>query len=117
MIKMLYDIFLMNEEEMIADYKEITAGRKSQPISKTCTIVGDTERNGMPLIFIEEGASVEGAFLNTNSGPIYIGKDAIIMEGACIRNALPHASTLKLIWVLKYTVQQLSARTAKLAVN
>ena len=85
MIKMLYDIFLMNEEEMIADYKKITAGRKSQPISKTCTIVGDTERNGMPLIFIEEGASVEGAFLNTNSGPIYIGKDAIIMEGACIR--------------------------------
>lgn len=84
-VKMLYNIFLLNEEEMISDFKMITEGRKSQPISKTCTVVGDTERDGMPLIFIEEGACVEGAYLNTNCGPIYIGKDAIIMEGACIR--------------------------------
>jgi hypothetical protein len=33
-------------------------------------------------IFIEEGAKLE---LNASTGPIYIGKDAEIMEGSVIR--------------------------------
>lgn len=36
-------------------------------------------------VFIEEGADVQCAILNASSGPIYIGKHAIIMEGAAIR--------------------------------
>ena len=36
-------------------------------------------------IFIEEGARVEGATINTTKGPVYIGRDVEIMEGALIR--------------------------------
>ena len=36
-------------------------------------------------VFIEEGAIVTGATLNSNDGPIYISKDVEIMEGSNIR--------------------------------
>jgi len=36
-------------------------------------------------IFIAEGASLTGVSLNATEGPIYIGKNAILMEGAAIR--------------------------------
>ncbi len=39
-------------------------------------------------IFIEEGAKVEFSILNASEGPIYIGKDAEIMEGSMIRGGL-----------------------------
>ena len=75
-----YDIFEQNAAAMALDFERLTAGRKSQPISKSCTVIGDKER-----IFIEPGAKVEGAFLNTTEGHIYIGADAEVMEGCCIR--------------------------------
>ena len=36
-------------------------------------------------IFIEKGAEVHCAILNASTGPIYIGKNAMIMEGTAIR--------------------------------
>jgi UDP-N-acetylglucosamine diphosphorylase/glucosamine-1-phosphate N-acetyltransferase len=36
-------------------------------------------------IFIAEGASLSGVSLNATEGPIYIGKNAMLMEGAAIR--------------------------------
>ncbi|MEI8142145.1 MAG: putative sugar nucleotidyl transferase [Chitinophagia bacterium] len=36
-------------------------------------------------IFIAEGASLSGVSLNATEGPIYIGKNALLMEGAAIR--------------------------------
>jgi UDP-N-acetylglucosamine diphosphorylase/glucosamine-1-phosphate N-acetyltransferase len=36
-------------------------------------------------IFIEKGAEVHFAILNASTGPIYIGKNAMIMEGVAIR--------------------------------
>ena len=79
-VKHLYDIFEYNGTVLAQDYDRLTEGRKSQPLSKTNTVIGDKSR-----IFIEEGAYVEGAILNTNEGPIYIGPRVEIMEGACIR--------------------------------
>ena len=82
----IYDVFMKNGEQMLADYKAITKGRRSQPISVTNTIIGNpTFDDGTSKIFIEEGASVEGTFLNVNNGPIYIGRNSEIMEGSCIR--------------------------------
>ncbi len=82
----LYDIFLMNGEVMADDFRRITAGRTSQPLSSTNLVIGNpTDIDGSPRIFIEEGATVEGVTLNVNAGPIYIGRDATIMEGSCIR--------------------------------
>ncbi|MDE6654696.1 MAG: glucose-1-phosphate thymidylyltransferase [Muribaculaceae bacterium] len=82
-INHLYDIFLLNAKAIEADFASITAGRRSMPLSDTCTVIGDASR-----IFIEEGAVVEGAMLNTRGGCIYIGKDAEVMEGACLRGPI-----------------------------
>ena len=79
----LYDIFMLNNKAVEADFERITAGRQSLPLSPTNTIIGDASK-----IFIEEGARVEGAFLNTCAGPIYIGRDAEIMEGSMLRGPI-----------------------------
>lgn len=75
-----WDLFGMNDQILVADYFLLTGGRESQEISETVTVIGDPE-----LIFLEEGAKVEASILNTTSGPIYIGKDAEIMEGSMVR--------------------------------
>lgn len=74
-----WDIFQMNEKAIREDFKLITNGRKSAIISNTNRVIG-TEN-----VFAEEGSTVECAILNGSTGPIYIGKDAEIMEGAMIR--------------------------------
>ncbi|MGB3150502.1 MAG: GlmU family protein [Maribacter sp.] len=77
-----WDIFSKNEEALQADFDFITYGRKSQPISKTNSLICP-ER-----IFLEEGAKVEYSILNATDGPIYIGKNAEIWEGSLIRGGL-----------------------------
>ena len=85
-ITMLYDIFVKNKEAQARDFNDLTAGRISQPVSNTNTIIGNPNfEDGRSKIFIEEGASVEGTYLNVKKGPIYVGKDATIMEGSSIR--------------------------------
>ncbi len=79
-VKHLYDIFEFNAVVLAQDFERLTAGRECQALSATNTVIGDRSR-----IFIEEGAYVEGAMLNTNEGPIYIGRNVEVMEGACIR--------------------------------
>ncbi|MDE6196695.1 MAG: glucose-1-phosphate thymidylyltransferase [Muribaculaceae bacterium] len=85
----LYDIFMLNHDALCADFGRLTFGRQSQEISSANTVIGDPS-----LIFIDEGARVEGAFLNTSHGPIYIGADAEVMEGSMLRGPValcPHA--------------------------
>ena len=88
-----WDLFLHNGLVLKQDFNLITSGRKSHKISKTNTLIGDSK-----LIFVEEGALIEGAILNTTDGPIYIGHSTEIMEGSLIRGpfALCEKSTLKL---------------------
>lgn len=82
-IRYPYDIFGKNGKELCNDFERITRGRTSAPLSSTCTLIGDSN-----LLFIEEGATVECATLNTKEGPIYIGKDAEIMETCAVRGPL-----------------------------
>jgi UDP-N-acetylglucosamine diphosphorylase/glucosamine-1-phosphate N-acetyltransferase len=82
-VEQLYHIFGLSKEMLTADFRQLTAGRRSQPISSTCTVIGDSA-----LIFIEEGADVEGAFLNTRQGPIYIGRNAEVQEMVALRGPL-----------------------------
>ena len=88
----LWDIFVLNGKAIKEDFELITKGRNSQKISSTNNIIGQEN------IFIEEGAYVECASLNAKNGPIYIGKDAEIMEGAVVRGpfAMCEHSVLKL---------------------
>lgn len=77
-----WDLFSHNFHAIEYDYDLLTNGRVSQPISETNRVL-NPER-----IFLEEGAKVEFAILNASEGPIYIGKDAEIMEGSMIRGGL-----------------------------
>lgn len=88
----LHDIFSLNDAAIRDDFKLLTKGRESQAISETNRVVAPEN------IFIEEGASVECSTLNASTGPIYIGKNAQIMEGCLIRGGLAMCenSTLKM---------------------
>ncbi|MDP1621651.1 MAG: GlmU family protein [Bacteroidales bacterium] len=74
-----WDIFAKNDIALKDDFRLLTKGRKSQKLSETNRILGPEN------IFVEPGARVECAVLNGTTGPIYIGKDTEIMEGAVIR--------------------------------
>ena len=88
-INMLYDIFMGNGDAIRRDYRLVTAGRVSAALSDTCTVVGPAmTEDGTPSIFIEEGATVEGAVINVKNGPVYIGRDVEVMEGACLRGPI-----------------------------
>ena len=91
-IKNTWDIFSLNEKALIEDYKLLTEGRKSEPIPRTVNCIHKEN------IFLEEGVDISFATLNASKGPIYIGKDAIIMEGSLVRGpfALCHDSILKM---------------------
>ncbi len=73
-----WDIFSLNGQALEDDFDLLTRGRKSAPVSKTNQVLGDR-------VFLEEGAKVECSILNSTTGPIYIGKDAEVMEGSIIR--------------------------------
>lgn len=90
-LEKITDIFSKNDQALAFDFDLLTKGRPSQPLSSTNTIIGTN-------IFVEEGATVEASVLNATNGPIYIGKDAEIMEGSLVRGpfALCENATLKL---------------------
>jgi UDP-N-acetylglucosamine diphosphorylase/glucosamine-1-phosphate N-acetyltransferase len=74
-----WDIFQKNDDVLRADFDILTEGRISQPIPKSNNVIAPEN------VFIEEGAKLEFVTLNASTGPIYIGKDAEIMEGSVIR--------------------------------
>ncbi|MHA6246705.1 GlmU family protein [Pontibacter sp. CAU 1760] len=75
-----WDIFLQNGKQIRSDFNILTKNRKSQPLDDKHTKTYNEED-----IFIEEGAKIRAAVLNAENGPIYIGKDAQVHEGALIR--------------------------------
>jgi len=81
-IKFCYDIFSNNGSAIEADFDLLTAGRKSAAIPVSNSVIKPEN------IFIEEGAEVEFSILNASAGPIYIGRNAQIMEGCMIRGPL-----------------------------
>lgn len=91
-IENVWDIFSKNDIVLRSDFELITKGRKSAPISGTNRCLNESQ------IFIEEGAKVEFSILNASTGPIYIGKDAEVMEGAKVRGpfALCEHAVLKM---------------------
>lgn len=88
-----WDLYLLNDEVLVADFFLLTGGRESQPLSETNTVIGNAA-----LIFLEEGAQAEASILNTTAGPIYIAKDAEMMEGCLVRGpfSLGEHSVLKM---------------------
>lgn len=75
----LPDLYLKNGEQIKTDFALITKGRQSQAITDPFTRVYNPEN-----VFVEEGASIKAAIINAENGPVYIGKNATIQEGAII---------------------------------
>ena len=78
-VKNTWDIFTFNGEAIKQDFKLITEGKTSAPIPEGVQVLNKEN------VFIEEGAKVVFATLNASEGPIYIGKDALVMESSNIR--------------------------------
>lgn len=77
-----WDIFSKNAEALQQDFDLLTKDRKSQPIPSNNTVINPEN------VFLEEGAQVSCSILNASTGPIYVGKNAEIMEGCIIRGGL-----------------------------
>ena len=78
-IKNTSDIFTHNGKAIQQDFDLITAERTSETIPAGIQVLNPEN------IFIEEGAQILFSTLNASEGPIYIGKDALIMENSSIR--------------------------------
>lgn len=91
-IEHTWDIFSKNGEAIQEDFELLTKGRQSQPIPEMTVAFNRSD------IFIEEGARLPLCSLNAENGPIYIGKNAEIMEGSMIRGpfALCEGATVKM---------------------
>ena len=77
-----YHVFQYNGAELVSDFNLVTKGRTSKEISQTNSVIGQHP------VFLEEGVEMECCMINSKEGPIYIGKDAHIMEGAMIRGPI-----------------------------
>jgi UDP-N-acetylglucosamine diphosphorylase/glucosamine-1-phosphate N-acetyltransferase len=78
----VWDIFALNDAAIKADYALVGENRVSEAVPAGVTVVGKN-------LFIEAGAKVgAGTIINTEAGPVYIGKEAEILEGTLIRGPL-----------------------------
>jgi UDP-N-acetylglucosamine diphosphorylase / glucose-1-phosphate thymidylyltransferase / UDP-N-acetylgalactosamine diphosphorylase / glucosamine-1-phosphate N-acetyltransferase / galactosamine-1-phosphate N-acetyltransferase len=87
-----WDIFQLNDWAIRQDFAWLTNGKKSQPLSKTNKTIKASQ------VFLEKGAKAEYCIINASTGPVYIGKDAELMEGSIIRGpfAMGEGACLKM---------------------
>jgi UDP-N-acetylglucosamine diphosphorylase/glucosamine-1-phosphate N-acetyltransferase len=87
-----WQIFEYNDWALREDFSLITAGRTSAPIP------AGVQYSNASNIFIEPGAKLQHCILNASNGPIYIGANSEIMEGATIRGpfAICEGSVVKM---------------------
>jgi UDP-N-acetylglucosamine diphosphorylase/glucosamine-1-phosphate N-acetyltransferase len=91
-IEYAWHIFEFNDFCIREDYELLTRRRISEVIPETVQVVRSTR------IFLEEGADISHCVLNAETGPIYIGRNAKVMEGAYIRGpfALGEGAVVKM---------------------
>lgn len=87
-----FHIFKLAGDEIKKDFDLITTQKSSEPLSNTNTKIGDYP------VYLESGAKAECSIFNTTDGPIYIGKNAQVMEGSIIRGpfAMGEGSNVKM---------------------
>lgn len=73
-----WHLFQFNDQEIRKDFQLLTEGRQSTASGGDALLKGDD-------IFIEEGAQLESCILNAKSGPIYIGTNAKVEDGAIVK--------------------------------
>jgi UDP-N-acetylglucosamine diphosphorylase/glucosamine-1-phosphate N-acetyltransferase len=103
-LRNIIDIISLTGQEIERDIELITRGRNTIPVTESNRIVhsssGTGKKSHIPgaQIFIEPGAVMEHCILNDTEGPIYIGENALVMEGCMIRGpfALGAGSVMKM---------------------
>lgn len=88
-----WDLYLKNEQVIKSDFDWFCLKQQTQRLSESNTVIGNKD-----LIFLEAGAQIEACILNTTNGPIFVGKNAEIMEGSMIRGpfAMGEGATVKM---------------------
>ncbi len=88
----LWDIIVLNERQIIADYELVTKNRNSQPVPGHVRVINPEN------VFVEEGAQIDLAMINASKGPVYIGKNAHVMDGAMLQGpaTVGEGSTIRL---------------------
>jgi UDP-N-acetylglucosamine diphosphorylase/glucosamine-1-phosphate N-acetyltransferase len=87
-----WDIFLHNDWAIRQDFEWVRQNGTSGPIPESVQVTYSRD------IFIEPGAKLAHCVLNAAPGPIYIGRNAEIMEGTTIRGpfALGEGAVVKM---------------------
>lgn len=87
-----WDIFQQNDWAIRQDFALLSEKRKSQSPSKTNKVMKPSQ------VFVEKGAKIEYSVINASAGPVYIGKNAEVMEGCLIRGpfAMGEGACLKM---------------------
>ncbi len=78
-ISELPHLFLNNGKQIEADFEVLTKDKTSAEIIDKFTAVYNPER-----VFIGKNVSIRSAIINAEAGPVYIGDDAVIQEGAIL---------------------------------
>ena len=76
------DIFSLNEEEIIADIALMNLQNNMKSLEE---ITDSKIKSGKFPVYVEEGATIENCYINSSEGPVYIGKNAHIMQGSMLR--------------------------------
>ena len=80
LIDQIWKIYTLNGDQIKADLALLRKERSSKSIADQHTrTYNDAD------IFVEDGVYIRAAILNAETGPIYLGKDSIVQEGAIIR--------------------------------
>ena len=86
------DIFKRSKQNISEQFQILAHRRSSQRVAES------NHTMHVANIFIEEGVQMEECILNATDGPIYIGKNAELMEGCMIRGpfAMGEGAVLKM---------------------
>jgi UDP-N-acetylglucosamine diphosphorylase/glucosamine-1-phosphate N-acetyltransferase len=78
-IKNAMHLLQLNAAMIQSDFNQVVANHTSLVVDASNHLICPEN------IFIEQGAVLSGVSLNATDGPIYIGKNALLMEGVAIR--------------------------------
>lgn len=82
-LKNAWDIFVLNDYAIRADFAFLTHNRTSAALPEGIRVIGERDQ-----LFLAEGAKIYDGVFNTSTGPIFIDEDAEVMEGVMLRGPL-----------------------------
>lgn len=89
LIKRTHHLLIHNSQQIKADYELLDCNRGNVCVDKSIVVIGDLfDANGNQQLYIEESAQASHITINLKNGPVYIGRDAEVMEGSMLRGPI-----------------------------